>query len=221
MKNDLTFVIATRKGSKRIKNKNIRKFGKTSLLEIKLKQVRRVFKNSKIFLSSDCPKSIKIGKRYSAEIDFRPKKFTTDKVPMKNVYSYLASKITTKYVCYLHVTSPFLKDETLKKALKVFFKKQRKDDFTLASVTSFKEYLWYNNKALNYNPKNHPRSQNLPNYLAINFAINIVAKKYMQSNGRIIGEKYLPIILDFPENIDIDDNWQFELGKILIKKQLK
>ena len=43
MKNNLTFVIATRKGSKRVINKNTRKFGNSSLLEIKLKQVRRVF----------------------------------------------------------------------------------------------------------------------------------------------------------------------------------
>ena len=34
----------------------------------------------------------------------------------------------------------------------------------------------YKNKALNYNPKNHPRSQTLPDYLAINFAVNIVEK---------------------------------------------
>ena len=64
-----------------------------SLLEIKLKQVRRIFKNSRIFLSSDCEKSLKIGKKYNAEIDVRPKKFASDTVPMKKVYSYLASKI--------------------------------------------------------------------------------------------------------------------------------
>ena len=215
---DLTFVIATRKGSQRVKNKNVKKFGNSSLLEIKLRQIKRTFRNPKIFLSTDCNKSVVIGKKYNVEIDLRPKKFTTNKVPMRDVYSYLASRISTKYVCYLHVTSPFLKDETLKKSVNIFFKNKKKQNYTLATVTKVKEYLWYKNKALNYNPKNHPRSQTLPDYLAINFAVNIVERKYMESKGRIIGDKYIPIILDFPETIDIDDQWQFELGKILIKK---
>jgi len=218
MKNNLTFVIATRKGSKRVKNKNTRKFGTSNLLEIKLKQVKRVFKNPKIFLSSDCTKSLEIGKKYSTLIDIRPEKFATDKIPMRDVYKYLASKIKTKYICYLHVTSPFLKDKTLKKAVNLFFKQRRKKNYTLATVTSVKEYLWYKNKAINYNPRNHPRSQTLPNYLALNFAVNIVSTDYMRLKGRIVGDRYLPLILDFPENIDIDDKWQLELGKILIKK---
>ena len=45
---DLTFAVATRKGSQRIKNKNVRKFGNSNLLEIKLKQIRRTFVNAKI-----------------------------------------------------------------------------------------------------------------------------------------------------------------------------
>ena len=81
-----------------------------------------------------------------------------------------------------------------------------------------KEYLWFKNKAINYNPKNHPRSQILPDYLALNFAINIVSTEYMRLKGRIVGDKYYPIVLDFPQNIDIDEKWQFELGKILIKE---
>ena len=40
----------------------------------------------------------------------------------------------------------------------------------------------------------------------------------MRLKGRIVGDKYYPIVLDFPQNIDIDEKWQFELGKILIKE---
>ena len=56
--NDITFIVAVRKGSKRVKNKNIRKFGNSSLLEIKLKQVRRVFKKAPLLLSSEIKKSL-------------------------------------------------------------------------------------------------------------------------------------------------------------------
>ena len=214
---DVTFVIAVRKGSKRIKNKNIRKFGHSNLLEIKLKQIKRIFSTNNIFLSSDCKQSLKIGKKYNAQIDYRPKKFANSKVQMKKVYSYLASKVNTKYVCYLHVTSPFLKDKTLKGAINLFFKKKRKKDITLATVSKVKEYLWYKNKALNYNPNNHPPSQTLPEYLALNFAINIVDRDYMYSEGKIVSNSFLPVILEFPENIDIDETWQFQFASKLFK----
>lgn len=214
---DVTFVIAVRKGSKRVKNKNIRKFGRSNLLEIKLKQIKRIFGTKNIFLSSDCKQSLKIGEKYNAQIDLRPKKFANSKVQMKKVYSYLASKVNTKYVCYLHVTSPFLKDKTLKKAMNLFFKKTRKKDITLATVSKVKEYLWYKNKALNYNPNNHPASQTLPEYLALNFAINIVDRDYMYSQGKIVSNKFIPVSLEFPENIDIDEEWQFQFASKLFK----
>jgi CMP-N,N'-diacetyllegionaminic acid synthase len=214
---DLTFVVATRKGSKRVKNKNIRKFANSSLLEIKLRQIRRIFGSQKILLSSDCPGSLKIGKKFNAQIDTRPKKFASDKVPMKKVYKYLASKVKTKYICYLHVTSPFLKDKTLRNAVGLFFKKKRSRNLTLATVTKVKEYLWYKNKALNYNQNNHPRSQTLPEYLALNFAINIVETNYMHLKGRIVSNKYIPIVLEFPENIDIDEKWQFNYASKIFK----
>ena len=77
---DVTFVIAVRKNSKRVKNKNIRKFGNSSLLKIKLSQVRNLFKEGNIFLSSDCKKSLSIGKKYKAIIDQRDKKFSTSSI---------------------------------------------------------------------------------------------------------------------------------------------
>ena len=212
---DLTFVIATRKGSKRIKNKNIRKFGKSNLLEIKLKQIRRIDKKAKIFLSSNCLKSLNIGKKYGVQIDKRHNKYATDHVPMRDVYKYLAKKVSTKFVCYLHVTSPFLKDNTLKKAIKFFSKKKNYD--SVATVTEVKEYLWYKNKAINYNPKNHPKSQSLPEYLALNFAVNIISTKIMRKEGRIVGHNFIPVLLHFPESLDIDDQWQFNIGEIVSK----
>ena len=82
---DVTFVIAVRKGSKRVKNKNIRKFGHSNLLEIKLKQIKRIFGAKNIFLSSDCKQSLGIGRKYNAQLDYRPKKFANSKVQMKKV----------------------------------------------------------------------------------------------------------------------------------------
>lgn len=222
---DITFVIAVRKGSKRIKNKNVKLFAGSSLLEIKLKQIKRIFKNPNILFSSNCKKSIKIAKKYTKNINFRPEKYCTSQIPMKKVYRYLASLVTTKYVCYLHTTSPLLKDATLKKSIKFkenILKKNKRID-SIVTVTKIKEYLWYRGKAINYDSENHPRSQTLPTYNALNFAINIITKKQMYEGSRIVGKNFFPISLSFPENIDVDEQWQFIVAEklyLVIKKKL-
>lgn len=217
MNYDLTFVIAVRKGSQRIKNKNIKKFANTSLLKIKLDQVRKSFKKNKILFSSDCEKSIKLAKKYNCIINLRPKKFCSNHIPIKKVYRYLASLVTTKYVCYLHVTSPLLKNSTLKKVVKTFYKNKKKFN-ALTTVSEVREYLWYKSKSLNYNSDNHPRSQSLPIYHALNFAISIIQTKTMYKQSRIVGKKFLPYVLKFPENIDVDEPWQFKNAENLYKK---
>ena len=112
----------------------------------------------------------------------------------------------------------FLKDTTLKKALKTFISKKNKFS-SVVTVTSVKEYLWKKKKAINYNPKRHPRSQDLKGVIALNFAINIVETNFMKKKGRITSDNFFPIELNFPENIDIDTKWQFRLGNILKKSK--
>ena len=53
----------------------------------------------------------------------------------------------------------------------------------LAKHSDEKQFLYLNNKALNFNPKKAPNSQNLPNIVKLNFAINIIPKKTMMKKN--------------------------------------
>ena len=89
---NFTFVVAVRKGSQRIKNKNIRKFGNSSLLEIKLKQIRRIYKKANILLSTDCGKSLKLGKKYNTILDNREKNIAATIFQCQKFISILQKK---------------------------------------------------------------------------------------------------------------------------------
>ena len=39
----------------------------------------------------------------------------------------------------------------------------------------------------------------------------------MYSKGKIVSNKFLPVILEFPENIDIDEEWQFQFASKLFR----
>tara|TARA_B100001248_G_scaffold130767_1_gene98068 strand:- start:307 stop:975 length:669 start_codon:yes stop_codon:yes gene_type:complete len=217
---DISFIVPVRKGSVRVKNKNIRKFHRSSLLEIKLKQIRSNFPNNPLLLSSDCNESLIKGKKYGCIIDKRSKKYCSSSIPMREVYSYLASKIDTKYICYLNVTSPLLKDKSLMEAIKIFIQNYPKYK-SLASVSIIKEYLWYKNKAINYDPLNHPKSQNLPDYFSVNFGVNIISTKVMRDEKLLVKKGFLPYRLTFPENIDIDTEDDFFLAEYFYKRNFK
>ena len=98
--------------------------------------------------------------------------------------------------------------------------KRKKKFDSIATVSPLKEYLWRGKKAMNYNPNKHPRSQDLQEFMALNFAINIVTTKFMRDRGRIVGKSFFPVKLNFPENIDIDDKWQFIIGNLIINKKI-
>lgn len=219
MSNKYTGLIAVRRGSQRIKNKNIRDFCGTSLLEIKIKQALSCPLLNNVVVSSDCDKMLKMAEKLGAETRKRDELYCTSDVPMNLVYEHLASSIDCENVVYLHVTSPLLKDETLKKCINTYEKKKREGFDSLATVETIKKYLWFNDQAVNYDPKNHPRSQDLPNYYSLNFAVNIISREMMINNKNILGNKFYPFTLDEIESIDVDNIFDLKMAMFCYRER--
>ena len=87
-------IIPARKGSKRIKNKNIGNFFGKPLIYYSIKNAL----NSKLFndviVSTDCVNIKKISEKYGASVPFlRPKKLSNDQASTKDVVDYVLQKI--------------------------------------------------------------------------------------------------------------------------------
>ena len=67
----------------------------------------------------------------------------------------------------------------------------------------------------NYDLKKQPRSQDLPNIAALNFAISIVSKEKMISSMNIVGDTPYIYIIDEYEAIDIYNMIDFEIAEYL------
>ena len=59
----ITAVIPVRKGSVRVKNKNTKPFVNTTLLELKIKQLKNVNSIDEIIVSSDCNRMLEIASK--------------------------------------------------------------------------------------------------------------------------------------------------------------
>ena len=77
----IAFIFA-RGGSKGIKNKNLLKFKKTTLLGHAINQARQIKDVKRVFVSTDDKLIAKYGKKHKAEVPFlRPKNLAMDNSP--------------------------------------------------------------------------------------------------------------------------------------------
>ena len=212
-------LIAVRKGSQRIINKNIRDFCGTSLLEIKVKQALNCKMLDQVIVSSDCDMMLQKAEDLGAIPLKREQKYCTSEVPMNDVYENLAKETSCDHIVYLHVTSPLLLDDTLYKAIEKY-KYLEKEYDSLATVEEIKKYLWHNGDAVNYDPNHHPRSQDLPEYYALNFAVNIISRDIMIKKKNIVGERFYPYKLSDIESVDVDTMHEFKIAETFYKQTI-
>lgn len=213
----ISALIAVREGSKRIPKKNIRNFAGSSLLKIKIEQALAADGIDEVVVSSDSDEMLDLADSYNVKAIKRASEFCSDSVEMKEVYKHLAENIDCDHVVYLHVTSPLLNISTLNESIKIY-KNLSPDVSSLASVEHIMKYIWFKGKAINYDPENHPRSQDLPKFYILNFAINIISRIDMIETKSILGNNFYPYFISEIESIDVDTKVQFEMAEYIYKK---
>ena len=205
-------LIPVRGGSQRVKNKNSRRFAGKSLLQIKIEQLKRIEGIDEVVVSSDCGEMLKVALRYGANAHLRDPHFATSTVPMNDVWQHLAENIDCDDIIYTNCTNPLVEDASYFKAIDMY-KSLPKEYDSLTTVNVVREYLWFNGEAINYDPTKHPRSQDLPAYHALNFAISIIPRNLMIEKKSILGNNFFQHVISDVEAIDIDTYTDFLIAE--------
>lgn len=137
---------------------------------------------------------------------------------MSDVYQNMAENIDTDIIAYINATNPLLKDETIVEAIERYKINGSQFD-SLNSAHMIKEFLFENNLPINYDLRNQPRSQDLPDIMALNFAINIISKENMIKYKNVVGLKPYLFNIDEIEATDIDNPIDFEFAEYVYKRQ--
>lgn len=211
----ITAIIPVRKGSVRVKNKNLKPFAGTNLLEIKIKQLKQINFINKIVVSSDCDKMLKIAKNYNVDIHKRDKYFASSKADNSEFFKNLAENIEGDYLMYSPVTCPLISKETYFDCINNF---QSKDVENLVTVSPVKHHMWLEGKPLNYNVRQSPNSQDLPNIHQITYGICIISKNDMLEYRNVVTDNPTFKVLDEIESIDIDTEFDFMVAEMVYQK---
>lgn len=120
------------------------------------------------------------------------------------------NQFQNKNICQIHVTSPFLKTSTLEKA----FKKLDEGYDSVASCNAYQNRLWrkesYGYCPVNHNPMKLEQTQDLPMLYEENSLFYIFNSEYFLKTNSRIGVNPFFYVNNYPENVDIDteDDWQ-------------
>jgi len=214
MQKKVSALIAVRSGSVRVKNKNIRAFNESTLLELKIKQLQSVKEINDVVVNSNSDEMLSIAKNLGAKTVKRDDYYASNTISMSSVFEDMAKNMDCENILYANCTNPLVSTNSYSDAIRIFLNNTSAYD-SLVSCHDIKEFLYLDGKALNYDPMNQPRSQDLPNVVALNFAISIISKSDMIKNRNIIGMNPYFYKLNEVESLDIDTPLDFFIAEKL------
>jgi CMP-N-acetylneuraminic acid synthetase len=223
-------IIPARKGSKGVKNKNIKLINKKPLIEYTINSTLTSELIDRIIVSTNDKKIIKLCKKKKVEFIVRPENLSNDKSNtlecIKHVLKYLDRKENyhPDAIITLQPTSPLRTTKHINDAIKLFKSNEKAD--SLVSCESIPNKFYPFSSFLitkdNFVKKNFKKKeiyirQNKINYYSRNGAAIYITRRN-KINNYIIGGKILAFRMDKISSIDIDDHVDFMLAEFFLKK---
>ena len=215
-KNDkkITAVIPVRKGSQRCKNKNIRNFGDTNLLKLKIETLKRVNNIDEIIVSTDCDKMIKVAKDLGVKIHKRDSYYASSECPNYEYWTHIAENVG----CYsnfmmVNCVSPLVNNKTINEFIEQYKTNNYKN---MVTVTKHKKFFYDSEtkKAINFNSNEAPNSQLLKPLSEITYGLCISHRQEIIKSKCIYGNNPEFFVLDNVSSIDIDDCSEFIISEL-------
>ena len=220
-------IIPARSGSKGIENKNMMLLEGKPLIYYTIKEAKKLFNNSSIHVSTDSLEIKAICNKYNLNIPFlRPKELSTDKSNIRDVILYSLSFFKSKNIYFdnillLQPTSPLRKAIHIKEAMGLY--NDKLDMVVSVTKTSSNPYyvLFEENKdgfLVKCKKGNYTRRQDVPDVWEYNGAIYLINTKSLLKKEIYNFSNVKKYVMNPEFSVDIDDDVDFELCKILLNK---
>ena len=213
-----------RKGSQRVKNKNIKDFAgvKGGLTFIKISQLLKSKKIDKIIVSTNDEEVKNIALSFNSSkisIDDRPEHLASSETSTDDLVKYVPTIINGGIVLWTHVTSPFVNETIYDDMIEKYL--DETDNFdSLMSVTKIQKFLWDKTKPINYDKSKEkwPRTQTIEPIFEVNSGAFIADIEVYKSLNDRVGDKPYLYELSEKEAFDIDWEDDFDIAEVLWSK---
>lgn len=216
-------LVPMRHSSERVPGKNYRDLAGKPLYAHIIETLLACPEISEIVVNTDSP-VIKEGLNTnfpSVIVIDRPEELRMGMTPMNEILIYDTEIVEADFYLQTHSTNPLLKAATVSKAIHTFLNNLGEHD-SLFGVTRLQTRLYDQmGIAVNHNPQELLRTQDLPPIFEENSCIYIFDKETLHQKGHRLGDSPLMFEVDASEAWDIDEEFDFLIADFLKKHQLK
>lgn len=150
----------------------------------------------------------------------RPEHLRDGMIPMNEILLYDTSQVDAAYYLQTHSTNPLLRAETVSAAVRAFFEHLETHD-SLFSVTRLQTRLYdAEGQAVNHNPNELLRTQDLPPIYEENSCIYIFTAEKLRERNHRLGDSPLMFEIDAAEAWDIDEEIDFQVSDFLMRQRM-
>lgn len=206
--------VPIRLNSKRVIGKNLKLLGGKPLMCYILDILKSVSKIDEVYVYCSqesiieyLPEGIKFLKRDTS--------LDSDETLGKDIYEAFTKDIDADVYILAHTTSPFIKPETIEKALTEVTSGRHDSSFSAQKIQTF---AWFNGKPLNYALTDIPRTQTIEPVYYETSAFYIFRRHIWTEKKQRIGDNPYIAVVDQIEGIDIDYPEDFEFAQRVIDK---
>ena len=211
--------------SERVPNKNMKDFDGSPLYHAIVKSLLASKYIECVVINTDSKTIAKDAKETFGDkiiIIDRPTEIQGDFVSMNDIIAYDLSKLEGEHFLQTHSTNPLLKSETIDKAIEKYFAGLDNFDSVFGVTKVQTRFYDKNAKAINHNPNELLRTQDLEPMYEENSNFYIFSKEsFKEANNKRIGLKPQIFEVNKLEAIDIDEPEDFIMAELLYKNRNK
>lgn len=205
--------VPIRLNSKRVVGKNLKLLGGKPLMCHILDTLAAIKTIDEVYVycsNEDVAKNLPEGVRFLK----RPEFLDRDETLGKEIYEEFVKTIDADVYILAHTTSPFMKKTTVENALDKIINGDYDSAFSCEKIQTF---TWYQNKPLNYELKEIPRTQTIEPIYVETSAFFMFKKEIWTKHGQRIGFNPYFALVDKIEGVDIDWPEDFEFAEKIIE----
>lgn len=150
----------------------------------------------------------------------RPENLRAPEIPMNEILAHDTAQVEADFYLQTHSTNPLLKAETVSAAIAGFLFQYPAFD-SMFSVTRLQTRLWDSlTRPINHNPAILLQTQDLPPVYEENSCFYLFTRQNLLARRNRMGER--PLMYEIPrlEAIDIDEESDFEIADLLMRRRL-
>jgi len=218
-------IIPARGGSKRLPRKNVLDLAGKPLIAWSIEAGLKSHYIDKVVVTSDDDEILEISKRYGVETIIRPDELANDTATTFDAVKHAVDNVEKyDYIVLLQPTSPLRDEKHIDEAVELLESKNADAVVSLCEMDH--SPLWSNTLDDSLSMKGflrdevlNKRSQDLKKYYRVNGAIYICkTDKLLEEKSFFLKENIFAYTMDRKSSVDIDEEIDFDIAKVLIDK---